>query len=230
MFIGNKEKVYIKYTTITIYKGINIKISDFYKHKELKKIQDYVYNTIDFLEENILMYLIINNFTINIVSPKYLKSNIFKHLYGQNKKRLKKEGLLNKRAGIYIWGRKEVFLIYNKNDIERLLLHEIAHFLDYQGEFNIVFEDIIKMKKLNKQNFRRTHDADFYEIYNSESIESGFKNHNVKSYYEYFAECFAIYILNKNKNEVKKFKDRYKRIDKLEKSCCFIESFIKSFK
>lgn len=229
----NQEKIYVKYRIKVKYKNINIRISDFYGEKDSKKIKEYVNKTLDLLPKNILDYLIINNFTINIVSRRYLNIFILQDLYGQDCKVLKKDKLLHfwknrilkTREGYYIWGRKEIFTIYKKNDFERLLLHEIAHFLDYKGKFNIDYQKIIKM--INKNYFRRIDELNFYNVYCCEKKKSNFRKYYKNKPSEYFAEFFARYILNINK--VEKYKAICKKINKLEKSCTFVEDFIKLF-
>lgn len=138
--------------------------------------------------------------------------------------------------GKYFWGTEEIYIVVeeienysNKEKIslkmltQKVILHEIGHFLDYNG---IKFQEFAE-KKDKEEEYKK--DRNYSFSYNNNKLSKIMKQLKYKNPYyntyhtEYFAESFAHYILGTLSNEddfkkvslfKKKREDKFRKITK----------------
>lgn len=243
----DKNEEYLEsciYRCLGKYKGVHIYISNKYSYKKYKKIEKRIKEVVDILPENILNYLKLKNFKIRIVDKIYIQNYIIKDLYRTNNlnelKKIDKISENKNRIGLYLFGRMEIFVVYQDSIVEKfrfydefkkLLLHEIAHFLDYKKQYNLTtkyflfIEDKDNGEELDyEERFRRSDNSKFKDIMSKEKwIYAIFwDKHYKEKYSEYFAEAFAKYLLMNSKLN--------KILSKIFKTHKYIEKFIHEFK
>lgn len=246
------ENNFIKYYVPYEYEGIIINISNLYSKSRFKSILQKIKPCIDKIPENILNYLKINNFRINIVSPRYLNIYVLKDLFKKDYERLIYDGFIKEgnvikqvifrkkvylskligdysRTGCFIWGRNEIFLRYSihidhfiSNELEENFFHELGHYLDYDYKDNISYEDIIDLRSTKNNSFRRCTDVKFLDIYENERVESKLEYYYIENFSEYFAQVFAVHFL------VAMGKKKYKKYQ-MKGSSKYIKEFIDNF-
>jgi hypothetical protein len=228
--------------------GIKIKICKSYNKNKLLYIDENVNEAIKSLPENLLNHLRKNNFEINIVSKKYINYTLESESNNRTKmdKRINKLRRLfgNTRNGCYRWGELCIYVSLYKNvDMQKVILHEIGHFIDYKGKFNINCKEYKEYNKQDKdfkkykgdkteflkneniEPFRRSFNNQFLNIYYEErdNYKKNYKNRNYykSKYSEHFAESFSRYCINSSERE-ELFNDFKKTFQYIKK---FIEEF-----
>ncbi|MDU7150148.1 MAG: hypothetical protein E6300_16860 [Clostridium sp.] len=207
--------------------GIKINICKSYNADEVSDIIKNVNEATKRLPEKILNHLIKNEFEIEVVSKEFIVNEVYSGFNNMSLKNKKKENKKNKndtRNGCYIWGKRCIYVIL-VNDMNKVILHEIGHFLDYKGKMNIDYKDFKKFRwndRLNIKHFRESYNSEFLKIYKAErgkyNRKDVFEEHYRKKYSEHFAESFSRYIRTD-----KKF------IQEFEKSKSYIKKFIDLF-
>ena len=220
--------------------GIHLEVS----RECFKKRRKFIRATkgaIKVLPPNILNYLQKHNFTIKFVSKKYLNLGLYQDLFNKTSEELKIDGLntenndlknykKNGRAGLYIWGTKNIYVSFVSIETTLLILHEISHFLDYNGAFDLSYDDLIKIKGDDhiNQTFRRCNDGKFPSMYVAEKyfIREAYYR---ASYSEFFAETLARYLLTKpSSNFLNRILFPFSK-KKYIKTYEYMEDFVKNF-
>ena len=227
----------MKYGYTYVYECITINICETYREEEISIIDKCIEEAIKKIPENIKKHLEKNNFEINVVSKKYINKEIYLENDGitmleiikrKFKTLTKYITFSNSRNGCFIWGKCCIYVILHK-DMEKIILHEIGHFLDYIGKSSLVYEDINELRKQDKKipvlikkgikPFRKSGNLVFFAIYKKEKKGYSFlEEHYKNKYSEHFAESFARYLMKDSK------------LSKFTKTEKYVKEFIENFK
>ena len=224
LFKGIKEGVIME-----IIFSNNSKFSSVKKNLTYTWVNDAIYklNSISKLENLKIKVLYEENELLNEELELEKKANLYtKDREEEIRKKYKQGSILGK----YFWGTEEIYIVVkeiskeirdysNKENIsfemltQKVILHEIGHFLDYNG---IKFQEFAE-KKDKEEEYKK--DRNYSFSYNNNKLSKIMKQLKYKNPYyntyhtEYFAESFAHYMLGTLNNE-----DNFKKVSLFKKN------------